>query len=428
MRILTLSSTPWHTDNSFGNSYSNIFDTMDGVEFANIYCSYGNVNGKKVKRSFQITLQSVVRNLLHKEIPTGKEMPIGQGEERGEKETNLRAFASKRRYRIFHLGVEFIWKLGRWKSKQLDAFIDDYQPDLLFMPVYYSGYLNDILCYIKKRTNVPMIGYISDDNYTLRQFSLSPIFWIERLWKRTKVKKAIEQCDLLYVISEIQKKEYEKIFTPPCKVLTKCADFTDENKPAVKQPRDMIKLIYAGNVSPGRYKILAKLAQTVREINKEKQQMFLDIYTPTVLSDQQKVNLHIEGSSALYPPVSYDEIRQKQMDSDVLVHAEAFDLQEKLATHQSFSTKIVDYLASNRCMLAIGDESCSSIDYCIQNDCAVVCKSFDEILEKLKAIVKDRSLLQEYAEKGWQSGVRNHQRKNTQAGVYEEICKLIKDE
>lgn len=428
MRILTLSQTPWHTDNSFGNSYSNIFDGMEGVEFANIYCSYGNVNGKMVKRSFQITLQSVVRNLLHKNIPTGREMPIGQGEERGERETNLRAFASKRRYRIFYLGVELIWKLGRWRSQELDAFIDSYKPDLLFMPVYYSGYLNDILCYIKKRTGVPMIGYISDDNYTLRQFSLSPIFWLERLWKRTKVKKAIEQCDLLYVISDIQKKEYEKVFTPPCKVLTKCANFTDENKPAFKQPGDVIQLIYAGNVSFGRYKILSKLAQSVESVNFEKPQMFLSVYTPTTLTDAQKNALNIQGSSALYPPVSYDEIRKKQMEADILVHAEAFDLQEKLATHQSFSTKIVDYLASNRCMLAIGDVSCSSIDYCVQNDCAVVCKSYDAIVEQLTELAKDRSLLQTYAEKGWQSGVRNHQRKNTQAGVYQEICKLIKDE
>ena len=36
MKILVLSSTPWTNDNSFGNSFSNIFEGIEDVEIANI--------------------------------------------------------------------------------------------------------------------------------------------------------------------------------------------------------------------------------------------------------------------------------------------------------------------------------------------------------------------------------------------------------
>lgn len=102
---------------------------------------------------------------------------------------------------------DFVWKIGRWCSPELKAFIDDFKPDVIFQPIYYSNYISDIALFIKKYTGVPMVGYISDDCYTLRQFNLSPLYWIDRLHKRKKVKQVFMSCEFVYVISEIQKRE-----------------------------------------------------------------------------------------------------------------------------------------------------------------------------------------------------------------------------
>lgn len=58
-----------------------------------------------------------------------------------------------------------IWKIGRWKSKEFIDFIDDFNPDLLFIPVYYSHYIHDINFFIKDRLKIPAVGYVSDDVY-----------------------------------------------------------------------------------------------------------------------------------------------------------------------------------------------------------------------------------------------------------------------
>ena len=115
------------------------------------------------------------------------------------------------------------------------------------------------------------------------------------------------------------------------------------------------------------------------------------------------------------------EILEIQKNSDILVHAEAFDLKERLATHQSFSTKIVDYLSSNRCILAIGSETCASIQYFIENGCAAVAKTPSEIETRLSELYASPSALQEYAEKAWQSGKAHHERTQMQKDL---LCEL----
>ncbi len=425
MRILTFSGTPWNTSNSFGNSYSNIFEGIEDIEFANIYCSYGNANSKMVKRSFQITMSSLIKNLLHKNIPTGREVPVGTGEEQDSTMAKMRNFGRKNRFKVFFFAIDMVWKLGRWKSQELKDFIDDFKPDVLFVPIYFSSYLNDILQFIKEYTGVPMIGYISDDCYTLKQFSLSPLYWIERLYKRRKVKKSINQCELLYVISDVQKREYEKIFTPPCKILTKCADFSDERKPDFKEPDEVLKMVYAGNISQGRYEILAELAKTAEKLNLDGKKFQLDIYTLSPLKDKQRATLSTE-SVHLHPPVSYTEIREIQKNSDILIHVEGFSLKEKLAVHQSFSTKIVDYLATNRCILAIGDDYCSSIQYFIDNNCGAVATKKADIEIVLSKLHNNRGLLKIYSQKGWESGQKNHNKQKTQEMLVNDLISVMK--
>ena len=428
MRILVLSSTPWSDDNSFGNSFSNIFEGIPDIEVANIACRPGLPTSYLVKRYYQITEKSLIKNLLNKSFPSGVEIEINSDKKVDSsfsQNLKLREFGSKKRWQILFWMRDLIWALGRWKTQALKDFIDDFNPDIIFQPVYNSTYLNDIVSFIKKYTNVPMIGYVSDDNYTLKQFSLSPFYWITRIHTRRKVKRTIEQCELLYVISQIQKQEYERIFTPPCKILTKCADFSDERKPDFKEPDEILKMVYAGNISGGRYDILAELAKATEKLNVDFKKFQLDIYTLTPLTDKQKECLSTE-SVHLHPPVSYQEIREIQKNSDILLHCEGFSLREKLAVHQSFSTKIVDYLETNRCIFAIGDDYCASIQYFIDNECGAVATKKEDIERELLKLHNNRNLLKSYAQKGWESGKKYHHKPLVQGMVKSDLNKFVR--
>ena len=54
MRILIVSNSPWRSDNSFGNSFTNIFEGISDIEIANIYCKYGKPQTTVASRFFKL--------------------------------------------------------------------------------------------------------------------------------------------------------------------------------------------------------------------------------------------------------------------------------------------------------------------------------------------------------------------------------------
>ena len=281
-----------------------------------------------------------------------------------------------------------------------------------------------------KQTELMTLDSICNRVYTIRgqqvmlDYHLADLYGYEVKNLNRQVKRNIERFPEDFMF-QLTKEEYEKIFTPPCKILTKCADFSDNRKPDFKEPDDVLKIVYAGNISRGRYQILSELAKSIEEINSDGKKLQIDIYTLTPLKEKQRKVLSTD-SVHLHPPVSYDEIREIQKNSDILLHCEGFSLKEKLAVHQSFSTKIVDYLETNRCILAIGDDYCASIKYFIDNDCGAVATNKNDIKPCLLKLCNNHDLLKQYADKAWKSGKKNHSHTKIKQMVKDDLISIIK--
>lgn len=426
MKILVISNTPLSEENSFGNSFENIFEGLENLTFANIYCRSGKPGNNPRIRFFQITEKSLIRNLCHSSYPSGNEvlstdigdMNFNVNEQKGFEQ------ASKVRWQILFWIRDLIWKVGHWKSKELMEFIADFKPDIIFQPIYFSSYINNIVFWAKNHTEIPMIGYITDDCYTLKQWKISPLYWIDRLWKRKKVKRTINQCEILYVISKIQKQEYEKIFIPPCKILTKCADF-DREMPVYDRNNNTLLLLYAGNLGAGRWQSLALLAQAVEKIQKEGYDVTLQIYTGTPLNKRMQRALSHKGCE-LFKAVPYKKILQYQKQADILVHVEGLSKESRLKVHQSFSTKLVDYFSLAKCIFAIGTEDVASIKHLKENKAAIVGNTKETIYRELAKLVKNPEKINEYAERAWKCGRKNHNKVDIQNMLMEDLEHCIR--
>ncbi len=424
MRILVISSTPWNGANSFGLSYNNIFSGISNLEIANIYCSSGSPENEFNMVCYQVTAESLLKNLKNKTSPSGRCVAnhSNAGIERTAAEQKRFNKARILRWQILFWMQDLIWKFGRWNTPELRKFIDGFQPDMIFTPVYFSSHMNDIVQFCKRYTNVPMAGYISDDCYTLRQLNFSLLYWIDRLWKRRKVKKTIDLCEILYVISDIQKREYEKIFRPECKILTKCADFSAP-APEYPAPQGEIKLLYAGNIDAGRRKSLTLIARAVSRLRREGFPVKWDIYTPTPLTAQMKQELS-GGHGEIHPPVPYAELLALQKNADILVHAEGLDLKSRLTVHQSFSTKLVDFFEMGKCILAVGTEDVASIQHLIRHDAAIVAQNSTGVYSQLKKLAQNPEIIAEYGKKAYHCGAGYHDKKKMQAMLREDLQKL----
>lgn len=428
MKILVLSNTPWNVNNSFGNSYSNIFQGMDDIEFANIYCRSGEPNNKLNIRYFQIDTSSMVKSIFKRNYKTGKVVKknTNSARELDSISSSIFEYSRKHRWVILLWIRELIWRLGKWKTQELLSFIDDFKPDLIFQPIYGQGYsyLGKIALFIKKYTDVNMVGYVSDDCYTLRQLSFSPLYWVDRLARRPKLKKLMKSCKLMYVISEIQKNEYEDMLKIPCKILTKGEKF--ENQPDYYEVHTPIHMVFAGNIGEGRWKSLKIIGEVLEEINIGGIKIDLTVYTATPMTNEMLKELSCQ-SIRLCPPVPSIDLPGIYQQADVLVHVESTDLKERLLVHQSFSTKLVDYFCASRAIFAYGPLDAASIDVLKSRDAALVADTKDECMKILKNIVSNPQILINYSNNGWAVGRKYHKIDTIQLMLREDFKRITKE-
>ena len=92
-----------------------------------------------------------------------------------------------------------------WKPQEFDQFIDDFNPDIVFGTLPDGPLISNLMLYVKKRKNIPLITYPWDDYYSLRHTNISPIFWIRKVMQRHYLSKTAKQSDFLYVISNLMK-------------------------------------------------------------------------------------------------------------------------------------------------------------------------------------------------------------------------------
>lgn len=419
MRILIISNTPWNDSNSFGSSFSNIFGGNPDYTIANVCCMPGTPDTEVCSRFFQITERGIINSIRRKGTSSGKEIFIDKN--KNDRESTLVKKAKILRWQIFFWGRDMIWATGKWRSKELDGFVKDFNPDLIVLPIYYSTYLNSIGSYIKNLTGKPVVGYISDDCYTMKQFSLSPFFWIDRFIKRRYVRKGIDICETLYTITETQKREYGEIFGDKCKVLFKGGEFSDfsHRKTTLNSP---LKYIYTGNIGSGRWKTLALIGDAIAKTGNNAE---LVIYSQTPLSESDMKRLLRSGSVKFMGGIPPSEVKGVQRDADVLVHVESFELSERYKARLSFSTKVVDYLEAGRCILAVGWEKTGAIEYLSEHDAAYVITDRKEIDDRIAELSGNHEKIIEYGSKGFRTGKLYHQIDEIRGGLYKTLSEVI---
>lgn len=409
MKILFVSASPINAEVSVGNTFLNIMP--DNIEKASIYTKKG-LPDKRIDKAFCINEKMIINRILGREKCAGKIITGRYGED---KRLNNKAytsdevvnFARKKRYTVFFWLQNILWLVDVWKTSLLKKFVKDFDADIVFTVLNNNIYLNRLILYILKISGKPLVLYAWDNNYCWNKYQCSPLKWINQFFERIYMRKIVDKAQKFYVISDIQKEDYEQIFHQKCTVLTKGADFT-ESAPVKRRYNEPLQMVYTGNIGNNRWKSLGMLVNVVEQLNHNKIQIQLSIYTATPLTGEMQKALSVKGCSTVMGSVSADKIPEIQSNADILVHVEAFDAKNKFAVRQSFSTKIVDYLASARCILAIGPKDIASIHYFVKNEAGFVASSEGEIMKCLEKIIQNPKLLAEYGEKAYDSGKRNH--------------------
>ncbi|MBQ8184085.1 MAG: hypothetical protein IJ025_09345 [Clostridia bacterium] len=420
-KVLVVGINPW-IDNTGINTLINFFDGWDKNSIAHIYTRAKLPNTHMCDKFFRISEPKVMKSVFKRSIRTGEEV-FNSNEEAVEASQENQIY-NKKHSSLMSLAREFVWLLGKWKTKELDRFLDEYDADVLFFPVYANVYMNRLQNYIRKRTKKPVVLYVSDDNYSYKSIAKTPVSLFTRFWLRSQEKKLFKNAEKIMVIAPKQKEEYDRLFNTDSVILTKGIDFSavPYEEKSLNSP---IKMIYTGKLIIGRWISLAKIAEAMGEINKNETKVELDIYTTDVLTEEQKTKLNRNGCS-VKGALTLDEVQQVQKQADILVFVESLEKEFRYTARLSFSTKITDYLKSGKCIFAVGDKDIAPIDYFNRYDSAITATSYDEIGEKLKELINNENKIIEYSKKAYDCGKEHHNAELTNKILVDTITDAVK--
>lgn len=398
-RVLVSTIECWSSFNSAttASTFMSLFQSWNTENLASIYFRDDRPSSKQCCYYFELSENAIIKSHINPTIKTGtlydnSNIVISEKNQKQIDETKkiYQKFSSKRNYLMLWLR-EFLWFTGKWRSKELDEFLDMYKPEIIIFGMEGYRYFNLINRYIIKRTGAKAIGFFWDDNFTYLQRKKTPGFLINRYLQRKSLKKTVSMCDAFFAISPKTKREADRFFGIDCEIITKPVDCESLRSSEVEKT-DPISVVYTGNLKIGRLDALRVISDVLINNPELEKKFEFKIYSSTILPENTikhfSKSIHFCGSVPSYK-VSY--IQEKA--SVLLLLEDIIGDNQKIA-RLSFSTKITDYLAKGKCIIAVANENVASTEYLKQNNCALCVSNFDEIKACLRNLVEDKDLME----------------------------------
>lgn len=433
-KILVVNTTAWNAT-SPSITMMDIFKWWDKDRIAQIYTKADFPDTNICNNFFQINENLVLKSIFNRHIQTGKRVyntkESGLSEEEKKElaaEKNRYAKGRKKNSWFLRVARDIVWKLGRWKTPELDKFIEEENPDVLFLPAYPTIYHQRIDRYIIKKTQKPFVLFFTDDFYTYKATGANPLAKIHRFFLRKSLKELIKKASSILVISPKQKEEYDKAFKRETVLFTRGIDPSSviDTPTSYSHP---IKMVYSGNTLIGRGTTLEIVAKCIDRLNSESGgiQMTLDIYSPDSWNTDLVETVNKCEGVSFKGYVEPSKMPMIQKDADVLLFVESLRKKDYAMARLSFSTKLTDYFKSARTIFAVGGGDIAPIEYLISNDAAVVATKEADVYDKLKSLL-DTKTLEKYAVKSREIGLKNHNQDRQRKIFYSSILNAYKND
>ena len=284
---------------------------------------------------------------------------------------------------------EFLWKCGTWDTKELNDWIKKFNPDVIFAVLGGSIFTHNISITIAKRYNVPLNVYFTDD-YILGD-TASNIFQKLHQKKLKKVyKDTLSIAKKAFVIGDKMQEAYRQYYHRDFGILVNGINLEqfDEFKPVKLDLSKPILISYIGGLHLNRWQSIIHLAHILSTQNKYCiQYRVFSVSCPDeyILKEFSKAGVSYCGS------LDYAGVIEQMKISHFLLHVESFNSRNRIYTKYSISTKIPEYMASKRGVIAYGPSDIASIELFENNNigCTITENDTDDnICDKINDFIE----------------------------------------
>lgn len=297
---------------------------------------------------------------------------------------------------------KWIWEKEYWDTKQLENWLDEFQPECVFLAFSDDFFIPEIALFVAERYNVPIMSCIGDDYYFIDKFSMSPFYYIYRSRYKALIKKVFAHKGSAIYIGDKIRDKYNSEFGLKGETVYLTSDIERHGFKEINKTHP--RITYCGNIRLGRNESLADIGAVLVQINPSYK---LEVYSAEKNEEFIKV---LRGKPGIdyKGAVSYKEVMEVIADSDIVVIVEGFKPKDVKITKYSLSTKAADAMASGGQILVYGSMDCGVIEYMASTKCAVVCDKKDDLKASIEQLLSDVELQKKLYEQSKKMSVEHH--------------------
>ncbi len=431
-RVLIVSHNALSSTQSNGKTMLAFFKNWDRECLAQLYLTTDVPDFSVCERFFQINDFDVLKRVLLDRRVQGRVVTradIAAVKSYKDAVTAKRSVAmlKKRGAPLVRFARDLMWRLGGYRTRELCAFIDDFDPQAVFFQSSSGVFAFSLVKWICTARNIPLIMQTTDD-YVTQMATWDPFSWIQVARLTKMYRWAVFYSSQVIAIGDKMVQEYRMRFGGSYYVAMNSV--ASLNLPKPETGRDKVRFLYAGNLVLNRWRVLGVISQCLKELDQEQNlKGELHIYSLNQPCPEGLRQLNNAPYSSFNGAVNTEQLNKLKTASDVLVHVEAFDHINRHITRLSISTKIPEYLASGRCIFAVGPDDVASIQYIVEHDLGVAVTFIDKakIKNALADIMKTPEKRAEYAEKGIGVAKARHNAEKTAEDIKQMIICAVEN-
>lgn len=302
---------------------------------------------------------------------------------------------------LIYLLRGLVWKKEYWCTEKLNCWLDDFQPECVFLAFSDDFFIPQIALYVAQRYHIPIVSCIGDDYYFNDHFSLSPLYCLYR----SRYKKLIRQVfahggSAVYISDKIRDK-YNTEFGLHGQTVYLTSDLKRRPfAPVSEHPT----FAYFGNIGLGRYRSLYEIGQALQQISPD---YYLDIYSNQIEPRAKKLFDSCPGTR-FKGSISYTQVQKEIKKNEVFIIVEGFRTEDVNAVRYSLSTKAADALASGANILVYGSEEAGVVSYMTETGAAVVCTEPQKLTSCIQKMLSDKDGQRQRYDKAVKITEENH--------------------
>lgn len=294
-------------------------------------------------------------------------------------------------------------------SNGIIEWLDEYKPEVIYS-VLGSVRMMNITLQLSRRFAIPIVPHFMDD-WPNTAYVKSWLLFVPRLVLERKLKKVLSRSPVGLTIGSDMAVEFAGRYGRNFDCFMNCVEINTSSSEKELSNAGTVVFAFVGGLHLNRWKSLLAVASALEELKCSGVNLSVEIYSP--VKDLQLYDDIFREFSVVttMSTMMACEVNEKLRSFDVLIHVESFLREDSFYTRYSISTKIPQYMASGRPILAYGPGCLSSIRYIKRTETGLVTERENDagsLRAAIISLVESPNLRTTLGERGRCVAAKNH--------------------